>query len=197
MAMRVASGQLSLFAAPPAAVEKKRTLNHLAKPLTREEQRRFGRMYAENIGLIRMFGGKLGRKYGHCMAREDIYSCVDLAFIKACKAWDPAKGKLSTIFWTFAQGEVLHFLRGSNWTIKASHKVRLLGNQARRLMALGWQTPAICKELSCSRQDLKDALLATAGIAHDVKGFDLHVCPRLTPMEVLEAEEELELARAS
>lgn len=188
--MRIAEGQLSFFSTPAVAPEKKRTESHLAKPLTREEQRRFGRMYAENIGLIKMFGGKLGRKYGHCMAREDIYSCIDLAFIKACRAFNPDKGKLSTIFWTFAQGEVLHFLRSNNWSIKASHKVRLLGNQARRLIGLGWDTVAVCKELSCSKNDLKDALLATSGMAHDVKGFDLHVCPRMTPWEVLEAEDE-------
>jgi hypothetical protein len=48
----------------------------------------------------------------------------------------------------------------------------------------------VCRELGISRDDLRDALLATAGIAHETKGFDLHVCPRLTPMEVLEAEEE-------
>lgn len=147
-------------------------------------------MYAENIGLIRSFGGKLARKYGHCLAREDIFSCVDMAFIKACKAWDPARGRLSTIFWSFAQGEVLHYLRGHNWSIKATHKVRLLGNQARKLMGLGWEPAAICKELCCSKTDLKEALLATAGIAHDVKGFDLHISHYPTPWEVLEAEED-------
>ena len=55
---------------------------------------------------------------------------------------------------------------------------------------MGWEPGAVCQELGISRDDLKDALLATAGVAHDVKGFDLHVCPRATPWEVLEAEEE-------
>ena len=187
--MRIAEGQLSFFSAP-AATEKKRVEHYLAKPFTKEEQRRFGRMYAENIGLIRMFGGRLCRKYRHCMAAEDIFSCVDIAFLKSCRAHDPARGKLSTIFWTFAQGECLHFLRGSNWTIKATHKARLLGNSARKLMALGWSSLAVCKELGCTKTELKDSLLATAGVAHDVKGFDLHVCPRPTPWEVLEAEED-------
>lgn len=188
--MSATACQLDLFAAVTAEPVKKRVEHHLAKPLTREEQRRFGRMYAENIGLIRMFGGKLCRKYRHCMAHEDIFSCVDMAFLKACKAWKPERGKLSTIFWSFAQGEVLHYLRSNNWAIKATHKVRLLGNNARKLMALGWETAAVCRELGCSKQDLKEALLATAGVAHEVKGFDLHVCPRMTPWEALEAEEE-------
>lgn len=178
--------QLGVAQAEP----KRRAEPYLAQPLSRQEQRAIGKLYAANIGLIKSFGGKLARKYGHCLAREDIFSCVDMAFIKAAKAWNPEKGRLSTIFWSFAQGEVLHYLRSHNWTIKATHKARLLGNQARKLMALGWETPAVCKELNCSKNDLKDALLATAGIAHDVKGFDLHVSPIPTPWEVLEAEEE-------
>jgi DNA-directed RNA polymerase specialized sigma subunit len=188
--MPVAECQLDLFAVAAVAPLKRRAEPYLANPLTRSEQRRIGRMYAEHIGLIKSFGGKLARKYGHCIAREDIFSCVDMAFIKACKAWNPDRGRLSTIFWAFAQGEVLHYLRSHNWTIKATHKARLLGNQARKLMALGWESAAVCRELSCSKTDLKDALLATAGIAHDVKGFDLHVSPIPTPWEVLEAEEE-------
>jgi len=188
--MSAVADQLDLFSFAVPQPQKKRSESHLAQPLTREEQRRFGRMYAENIGLIKMFGGKLCRKYRHCMATEDIFSCVDMAFLKSCKAWDPNRGKLSTIFWSFAQGEVLHYLRSHNWAIKATHKVRLLGNNARKLMALGWDAPAVCRELGCSKNDLKEALLATAGVAHDVKGFDLHVCPRMTPWEVLEAQEE-------
>lgn len=192
--MAVAECQLELFAV--ADPKPQRTLSHLANPLSREESRRIGKLYAENIGLIKSFGGKLARKYGHCLAREDIFRCIDLAFIKAARTWDPAKAKLSTIFWRFAEGEVLHYLRSHNWTIRATHKVRQLGGQARKLLDLGWSTSAVCRELHCSRDDLKDALVATAGVAHDIKGFDLHVCPRPSPWEVLEAEEERE-ARAS
>ena len=188
--MRVAEGQLDLFSAPAPAEKKQRVKNHLAERPSREEQRRFGQMYVDNIGLIKFFAAKLCRKYRHCMAAEDIDSCCDIAFLKACRAYTPEKGRLSTIFYCFAQGEVLHFLRDHNWAIKDTHKARMLGSNARRLMDIGWQPAAICKELSCSKQELKEALLATAGVAHDVKGFDLHVCPRMTPWEVLEAEEE-------
>lgn len=194
--MPVAEGQLELFTVP-VAVKPQRTQAHLATPLSRDEQRKIGRLYAENIGLIRNFGGKLARKYGHCIAREDIFSCVDVAFIKTCRAWDPAKGKLSTIFWRFAEGEVLHYLRSHNWAIKATHKMRILGSQARKLLDLGWGSAAVCRELHCSRDDLKDALMATAGVAHDIKGFDLHVCPRATPWEVLQAQEDQEWAELS
>jgi len=187
--MRVAEGQLSLFGAP-AKPEKKKTRSHLAEPLSKQEQRLFGQMYVENIGLIKYFANKLWLKYRHCMALEDIDSCVDIAFLKACRAFNPESGKLSTIFYAFAQGECLHFLRDSNWSIKATHKARLLGSSARKLLDLGWTSLAVCRELGCTKTELKDALLATSGMAHDVKGFDLHVCPRPTPWEVLEAEED-------
>jgi DNA-directed RNA polymerase specialized sigma subunit len=188
--MALLTDQLELFGVATGPEPKKRSGDRLAQPLSREEQRRFGQMYVDNIGLIKFFCNKLASKYRHCMAVEDIDSCVDIGFLRACRAWDPERGKLSTIFWPYAQGEVLHYLRSNNWSIKAPHQVRLLGNQARKLLDLGWSTAAVCQELGCNKTDLKDALVATSGVAHDVKGFDLHVSPYATPWEVLEAEEE-------
>lgn len=177
--------QLLLFGEHEAAKPKP----HLADPLSREERRRFGRMYADNIGLVRKFSHRLSQQYGHCLAREDINSCCDFAFLKACRAWDPERGKLSTIYWRFAQGEVLHYLRSHNWSIGATHRARELGLRARKLLDVGWTPEAVCTELSISTDDLRDCLVATAGMAHDTMGFDLHVCPRMTPWEVLEAAE--------
>lgn len=177
--------QLLLFGEPEAPKAKP----HLADPLSREERRRFGRMYSDNIGLVRKFAHRLSQQYGHCMAREDINSCCDFAFLKACRAWDPAKGKLSTIYWRFAHGEVLHYLRSNNWAIGATHRARELGLRARKLLDAGWTSEAVCSELLISTDDLQDCLVATAGMAHDTMGFDLHVCPRQTPWEVLEAVE--------
>jgi DNA-directed RNA polymerase specialized sigma subunit len=186
--------QLSLLTALGLPEDKLRTEDHLATPLSREEQRAFGKLYAENIGLVKFFANKLTRKYGYCMATEDINSCVDFAAIKAFRAWKPERGKLSTILWSFALGECLHFLRSSNWGIKAPHKVRELGNAARKLVDQGMSPEAICVELNCNRQQLKEALVATAGIAHDVKGFDLHCSHYPTPMDWLERQEELAMA---
>jgi DNA-directed RNA polymerase specialized sigma subunit len=177
--------QLSLF----GCVEPAKRRGHLTDPLSREEQRRYGRLYAENVRLVRKFAGRLRHQYGHCVAVEDINSCCDLAFLKACRAWKPERGALSTIYWQFAKGEVLHFLRGSNWSISATHRAREIGLSARRLMDAGLSIEAACQELGCSAEELRDGLLATAGISHDVMGFDLHVCSRPTPWEVLEASE--------
>jgi hypothetical protein len=182
------TAQLNLFEPAPSSPPPK-AKRHLAEPFTREEQRRFGRMYADNVRLVRKFAGRLRQQYGHCIAAEDINSCCDLAFLKACRAWDPAKGALSTIFWQFARGEVLHFLRGANWGISATHRARELGLQARRLLDAGMTLQAVCQELSCSAEDVHHSLVATAGMAHDTMGFDLHMCNRPTPWEVLEAAE--------
>ena len=35
---------------------KRRSSNHLAKPLSAEERRRFGEMYVEHQGLLRLLG---------------------------------------------------------------------------------------------------------------------------------------------
>lgn len=185
--METALLQLTLFGVPGPPAEKR--THHLAEPFTREERRRFGRMYADNVRLVRKFAARLRQQYGHCLTPEDINSCADLAFLKACRAWKPEKGALSTIYWTFARGEVLHYLRSNNWGISATHKARSLGTAARRLLDAGMDPVEVCRELSISADDLRDALVATAGIAHDVMGFDLHVCDRPTPWEVLEAEE--------
>ena len=179
--------QLDLFGASEAPAEKRTP--HLAAPLTKDEQRRYGRLYTQNVRLVRKFASRLRQEYGHCLAPEDINSCCDLAFLKACRAWKPEKGALSTIYWQFARGEVLHYLRSNNWGISATHKARSLGVAARRLLEVGMEGPAVCRELNCSADDLRDALVATAGMSHDVMGFDLHMCQRPTPWEVLEAEE--------
>jgi DNA-directed RNA polymerase specialized sigma subunit len=185
--MALATLQLGLFGEPEPPVEKRTA--HLAQPLSREEQRRYGRLYAENVRLVRKFASRLRQQYGHCMAVEDINSCCDMAFLKACRAWKPEKGALSTIYWQFARGEVLHYLRSNNWSISATHKARALGVSARRLLDAGMRPDDVCRELCCAAADLRDALVATAGMSHDLMGFDLHQCQRPTPWEVLEAEE--------
>lgn len=182
------SQQLALFSQPQPAA-KRSPGGHLAEPLTREERRRFGRFYAENVRLVRKFAANLRRTYGHCVTAEDINSCCDLAFLKACRAWDPEKGQFSTIFWPLARGEVLHFIRGSNWGLAAPYRAREMGLRARRLIDIGMSAELICRELHCSADDLRLALVATMPVGHDAMGFELHSCNRPTPWEALEAAE--------
>lgn len=161
---------------------------YLATPLTRDEQRMVARMYREHQGLLRLMGRKLCRKYPFVSA-EDVFSCIDQAFIKTCRAWVPAKGTFSTLLTVFAEGDVLHFIRDHNWTLKAPGAVRRNGQLARKLMEKGSTPGEVMMKLGLTDEQLKLALTATSPTDHDIRGFDLHVCPRPNPWELLEAEE--------
>lgn len=155
-----------------------------------EEQRFVARMYRDNEGLLRLMGRKLCRKYPY-VASDDIFSCINTGFIKTCRAWDPAKGKFSTLLTVFCEGDVLHFVRDSNWSVKAPGAVRRIGQLARRMLQNGSSTSEVRAHLGISDEQLKHALVATQPTDHDIRGFDLHICPRSTPMELLEEAEGL------
>lgn len=156
----------------------------LATPLTREEQRQVTRLYREHGGLVKLMGRKMCRKY-RCVAADEIFSCIDMAFIKCCRAWDPSRGTFSTLLTHFCNGEIRHYIRDFGWMIKAPGTVRLLGQKARRLLELGVPADQVCSQLDISPEQLRDALKATVSMDHEIKGFRLHVCPRPTPWEQL------------
>ena len=145
-------------------------------------------MYRDHRGLLRLLGRKLCRKYRFVSA-DDIFSAIDIAFIKTCRAWDPAKGTFSTLLTVFCEGDILHFIRDHNWMVKAPGSVRRNGQLARKMMQNGISVDEILLKLSITDEALKLALVATQPTDHDIRGFDLHVCPRATPWEVLEEQE--------
>lgn len=155
-------------------------------PLSRQESRRIGELYVEHRKLVHHFTRKMRSRFP-MMAPEDVASCVDVAFIKAARRWDAARGRLSTIFGVFALGECRHYVRDHNWQVKAPPPVRELGMKVRRLMDQGMSADRAAAELGIDREELRLALLATAGVAHDLLDFELHVSGRQTPMEWLEA----------
>ncbi len=157
-------------------------------PLSREESKRIGALYVEHRKLVHHFTRKLRQRFS-MMAPEDVASCVDIAFIKAARVWDPERGRLSTIVGVYAIGECRHYVRDHNWTIKAPAKVRELGVTIRRLMDSGMGSDAVAQQLNIGREELRLALLATAGVGHDRLDFELHVSDAATPMELLEAAE--------
>lgn len=135
-----------------------------------------------------MMGGKLCRKYPFVSA-DDIFSCIDISFIKVCRAWQPARGAFSTLFSVFAEGEVLHFVRDSNWAVKAPGSVRRVGQLARRMLERGHSRSEVLSQLGLSDEQLKLALVATQPTDHEVRDWEWYVCPRATPWELLEVEE--------
>ena len=145
-------------------------------------------MYRDHRGLLRLLGRKLCRKYRFVSA-DDIFSAIDIAFIKTCRAWDPTKGTFSTLLTVFCEGDILHFIRDHNWMVKAPGSVRRNGQLARKMMQNGISIDEILLKLSITDEALNLALVATHPTDHDIRGFDLHVCPRATPWEVLEEQE--------
>jgi hypothetical protein len=161
----------------------------LHQPLTPKQRYQIGRQYAKDIKLVTFFCAKLGKKFGHCIAKEDIASCVDMGFIKAAVQFDEARGfKFSTLFFTFAHGECTHFMR-NNWTVGAPQHLRTLGAKARQLLEQGIKPADVCVKLGCTVETMRNALEATACVVHETNDWQMHACPRPTPWDVLEAEE--------
>lgn len=182
---------MAQFAAPATSEAPRRRrprTGYLSTPLSRDEQRFVADMYRKHQGLLRMMGRKMCRKYPFVSA-EDIFSCIDTGFIKTCRAWDPLKGTFSTLLTVFAEGDILHWIRDSNWMIRAPGSVRRNGQLARRLLEQGHPIAYVLEQLDITEDALKLALVATQPTEHDVRNWEMHVCPRATPMQALEAEE--------
>jgi DNA-directed RNA polymerase specialized sigma subunit len=175
--------QLSLLEAEPQPPPK-RAGSWLATPFSKQEQRDAGRLYAENIKLIRWLGHRMTRRFP-MMRREDVYSCIDVAFLKTFRAWQPEKGKLSTILERFASGECSHFVRDHNFSVSAPGHVRDLGRRARKLLDLGMPAAQVCRDLGITTDKLREALVATSGVDHETRDWAMHECPRPTPWDVL------------
>jgi DNA-directed RNA polymerase specialized sigma subunit len=161
---------------------------YFSTPLSGEEQHRIARMYREHRGLLRMLGRKLVRKYPY-VSTDDVFSAIDTAFIKTCRAWQPAKGTFSTLLTVFCEGEILHWIRDNNWMVRAPGSVRRTGQLARKLLEKGHSTQEILLQLEITEDQLKLALVATQPTDHDIRGFDLHICPRPTPWDHVLAQE--------
>jgi hypothetical protein len=164
----------------------------LEKPLTPEERRRIDRLYRDNVRLVYKCQHEMATRFPS-IAREQINSCVDVGFLKAARVHDAEKGRLSTRFYCDAYGECTHWLRAHGYGVSAPGKVRELGGKLRHLMGQGLTTEQAARELSVGKKhqitlaEAKDALLATAGIAHECNNWEAHFCPRPQPWEVLEA----------
>ena len=167
---------------------KRKRTGYLATPLAASEQREVARLYKYHRGLINLMGRKMCRKYRY-VSPDDLFSCIDIAFIRTCRAWDPAKGTFSTLLTVFCEGEIRHFIRDHNWLVKAPGTVRMMGQRARHMLNRGERLETVLEQLGITENKLKEALTATCPTDHEIRGFELHTCPRLTPWELLEQED--------
>lgn len=151
-----------------AVAAKKKIRGHLATPLTKYERWLIGKLYKENIGLVKYFGQMFIRKYPG-VSPVEIYSCIDIAFVKAGRIWKPEKGQFSTVLYTYVSGEIRHFVRSNAyWGYSVTREVRELGMEARMMMAYK-KVPmfALPKILGCTEEQLKIALTATLSVSYN------------------------------
>lgn len=168
-----------------AAPAKTVTRDWLATPLTPDERQYVDYMYRKHGGLVKDFGRKFRRKYP-AVNTEDIYSIINLAFIKTCRKWDATKGTFSNLLGVFCEGDIRHFIRDRNWHIKAPGSIRARGLRANYMVRDGKSREQVCEELGITAEQLREALFAVQGMDHEIKDFAFHYCPRPTPWEVLE-----------
>lgn len=164
----------SLGLGPEYQDQDPRSPGYLIKPFTPAERRNCDRLYKANIGLVKLFKDRLSKKFRYMLDPESVDSCVDIAFLKAFRTWDRERFKLSTWLGVLAEGEVRHYLRDANWSVSAPGEVRQLGLSARQKLATQMTVNEVAAELGSTPSAIRDAIQATAGVMHDIKGFDLH-----------------------
>ena len=187
--------RLDAMEVPANPYQHKRRQRILDTPLSKEERARIDLLYRKNVALVKYMSAKMIRKYGAILEGDTILSLSQIAFIKSARVWDPNKGTLATVYGLFFNGEILHWVRSSNWGVRAPHDKRALGCKVRSLKSKGLSTAEVMQQLEIDAEQLKDVLLATNGVDHDLKGFDLHASPYPTPMEQAEEAEETEAMR--
>jgi DNA-directed RNA polymerase specialized sigma subunit len=145
----------------PGDKEKKRR-GILATPLTKRESWMIGALYQQNIKLIKYFGAKVCKTYPDIPPVE-VFSCIDIAFVKAARTWKPDKGTLSTHLGNAIRGEISHYVRSNNhWGYSAPRKLREMGMEARRLMTHRRVPLSVLPTiLGCTQEELREALAAT------------------------------------
>jgi len=134
----------------------------LKTKLTNYERWKIGKLYQENEGLVKFFGNQLIGKFPEVPPVE-IFSCINIAFVKAARTWDEKKGKFSTVLGYFCLGEVRHYKRtNAYWGYSVDFKIRELGQKARRLITHRNVPMSILHGiLGCTKEELRVALEAT------------------------------------
>ena len=112
---------------------------HLDRPFSPEERLACQRAYVRHQGLIRTLGRQLTQKYSH-LDPGDVFSCIDVAFLKAFRVYTPAKGQFSTLLLHFSVGAIRHFLRDQHPMVRVPRRQHELIEKARRRIDTG--TPA-------------------------------------------------------
>ena len=159
---------------PPRKPKSERPRTLLYQEHCPRKRRQEERLVQQHIPLLKTIIKQQFHKY-RCIEVEDLYSLGLIGLLKAVRRYDPAKGfKFSTIALPFILGEWRHYIRDHNFWLKAPGAVRQRGMQARRLLERGETMAQVCQKLGISSEELKLDLRATAGMGHELGGFELH-----------------------
>lgn len=160
---------------------------HLDRPFSPEERLACQRAYVRHQGLIRTLGRQFCQRYPQ-LDQGVIFSCIDVAFLKAFRAYDEKKGKFSTIFASFCRGGIRQYLRDHHEMVHVPWRQRAVVEKAKALIDAGHPVRSVVAELKIERTLLVQILgLDRMNTTRYEEGESL--CHRPTPMELLEAVE--------
>ena len=159
---------------PPPKPKSTRPKTLLYRETCPRQRRKEERMVKQHIPLLKLIIKQQHHKY-KCIEIEDLYSLGLIGLLKAVRKYDAATGyKFSTIALPFILGEWRHYIRDHNFWLKAPGAVRQRGMHARRLLERGESPDQVCQKLGITAEELKLDLRATAGMGHELGGFELH-----------------------
>ena len=160
---------------------------HLDRPFSPQERLACQRAYVRHQGLIRTLGRQLSDEFGF-LDRSTIYSCIDIAFLKAFRAHDESRGKFSTIFVTLSRYEIRHAIRDSYNLIRLPQKTHYQLVRLRKVLSTGATLAEAAEQLQCDSDDLLRLLQMTqTPVSFNDVDDEQHACPRPNPMQLLDA----------
>lgn len=160
---------------------------HLDRPFSPEERLACQRAYVRHQGLIRTLGRRLTEEF-RFLDKATVYSCVDVAFLKAFRAHDERKGKFSTIFVTLARYEIKHCIRDSHNLIRLPQKKHYLLVALWKHLANGLTLAQAAERLACPADELIElARMAKTPTSFNDVDDEEQACPRPTPMQLLDS----------
>ncbi len=157
---------------------------HLDRPFSPEERVACQRAYVRHQGLIRTLGRQFCQRYPQ-LDQGVIFSCIDVAFLKAFRAYDEKKGKFSTILASFARGAIRHYIRDHHELVHVPWRQRAVVEQAKRMLNEGHPVSRVVAELKIERTLLVQ-IIGLDRVATTRYEEDESLCHRPTPMELLE-----------
>ncbi len=160
---------------------------HLDRPFSPEERVACQRAYVRHQGLIRTLGRRFSEEV-RFLDRATVYSCIDVAFLKAFRAHDERKGKFSTIFTTLARYEIKHCIRDSHNLIRLPQKKHYLLVGLWKLLKDGMTLAEAAEQLDCAPHELIElARMSKTPTSFNETDDEEQACPRPTPMQLLDS----------